>query len=133
MMTAAAVLTVVTGIASAQMLKADIPFAFRFGNNVYAAGSYYVSVNAPHNLIRLSNVETREGSMALAIRSGWPSSDMRSKADPTLTFQCGPGRCQLTDVWAGDGQPSLNLPRVSLGRDEVATMRIVHMSRANGD
>src|SRR6516225_3285372 len=43
MMTAGA-LAIATGIASAQQYRADIPFAFRAGDRVLAAGTYVVRV-----------------------------------------------------------------------------------------
>src|SRR5271169_4577719 len=43
MMVAAATVVVAAGTASAQNLKADIPFTFRAGGKVMAAGTYRVS------------------------------------------------------------------------------------------
>jgi hypothetical protein len=133
MMIAAAVLTVVTGIASAETLEAKIPFAFHFGDKMYSAGTYRVSVQGPHNVIRLADADTGHAAIALGMAINWPSSDLRAAGDPVLTFECGLGRCQMTQIWAGYGQPTVQLPRPRFGRDEVATLRVINMSRVNGD
>jgi hypothetical protein len=133
MMIAAAVMTVVTGIASAETMEAKIPFAFHFGNKMYSAGTYRVSVQGPQNIISLADANTGHATMALAVAISWPSSDLRAVGDASLTFECGLGRCQMTQIWTGYGQPTVKLPRPRLGRDEVATLRVIQMSRVNGD
>jgi hypothetical protein len=133
MMIAAAVLAVVTGIASAQSLNADIPFAFRFGKNLYPAGTYHVSVQGANRIVHLYNADTNAGRFMLPTATELASKTWRAAGAPALAFECGLGRCQLVQLWTGYDQPALSFARPRLGHDEVATLRLIHLSRANGD
>jgi hypothetical protein len=132
-MTAAAALVVVTGIASAQTLKFDVPFAFRAGDQMYPAGSYRVVVDSLYHMVHLDNAKTREGRMILPVSSEWAPKEWREKGEPTLGFECGLGRCTLAKIWTAADISALNMPHARGGRDEVATLRVIHAARVNGD
>jgi hypothetical protein len=130
---ATAALAVATSAASAQSLKADIPFAFRLGNNVYPAGTYRVDVTDAHTRIYLLNTETHRTAITIPTATSDASRAWRDNGAPMMAFECGLGRCQLTKMWTGQsGTPALELPRPKSGRDEVATLRLIQLSR-NGD
>src|SRR5215831_9017918 len=126
LMFATAVVAVVTSVASAQTMKADIPFAFRFGKEMYPAGTYRVQVQGPYSTVRISNLETRHDAVMLVTSTETPAAAWRATGAPVMAFECGLGRCQLTQIWAGFDRPALSLPHPRLGRDEVATLRVVH-------
>jgi len=130
MMFAAAALTIVSGVASAQPLKATIPFSFRFGAKVYTAGTYSVDVQDGRKVFLYSR-DTHTGAIALSMGATKPNREWLDKGEPVLQFTCGT-RCELASIWAG-GPTALAMPHHKLGRDEVATTRVVRLSRSNGD
>jgi len=130
---ATAVLAVATSAATAQTLRADIPFSFRLGNELYPAGTYQVTVRDANTRIFLLNFESRRTGVAIPLASGDASRQWRDNGSPVMAFECGVGRCQLTRMWTGEtGSPALNLARPKGGRNEVATLRLMQLSR-NGD
>jgi hypothetical protein len=128
LMFAAAVVAAVTSVASAQAMKADVPFAFRLGNDMYPAGTYRVDVSNGYQFVKLSNMDTRRPANALVISTQDVPREWRSSETPIMAFECGLGRCQLTRVWLGYGNPALNLQRPTRTRDEIATLRVIHLS-----
>ena len=129
----AAALAVVSGVASAQPMKANIPFSFRFGGNVYAAGSYTVDVRDANMKVFLYNRDTRTGAIALPQSPVNPAPEWIAKGDPVLEFTCGSSRCELSRLWTGGGHNALAMRHHKLGRDEVATIRLIPLSRSNGE
>jgi hypothetical protein len=129
MMIAAAALAVAAGVASAQSMKAEIPFAFRFGNELYPAGTYSVEVQNANTMVYLINREARRSGILVPLPAADPSKEWRTSGAPMLAFECGLGRCQLTQVWAGTDHPVLPIPHRRLGPGEVATVRLVHLTR----
>src|SRR5438046_1897465 len=117
---AAAVAAVAAGVASAQSMKADIPFSFRLGGQIYAAGSYSFGVEGVSPRLQIRNSDTRRGGMQLASYIGDPAKEWRESGKPVLAFECGLGHCQLVQMWPGMEKPALNFPRPRMGRDEVA-------------
>src|SRR5690242_2609050 len=130
---AAAALVVATGVASAQAMKAEIPFAFRVGTEMYDAGSYRVEVQNAGTRIWLHPTVKGHGTVVLAMSTHNVPAQWRENAPATLSFECGLGRCQLTQVWSGDEATVVNVPHTKAGRDEAATVRVIHMARSNSD
>jgi hypothetical protein len=126
LMITAAALAIATGVASAQAYHADIPFAFRAGNQVMAPGHYTISVEDRRAYVTVANPEQK---------SKWflsTSAGTRSAADapPILAFECQAGRCRLASLSTGSGSDSLNFARPRSARNEVAAateIRLVHL------
>ena len=133
LMIAAAAVVVATGVASAQAVKAEIPFTFRVGNAVYAPGTYRVEVQDAGKRIWLHGAQKGPGTVVLAISTQSAPKEARENGAPTLSFACGLGRCQLVQVWSGDELPVINVPHPKASHDEAATMRVIHTARSNGD
>lgn len=133
LMIAAAVVAAVTGIASAQTLRVDVPFAFRAGNDMYAAGSYRVVVDAGYRLVHIANADGRQDRMMLPASSQRAPKEWLAKGEPTLGFDCGLGRCTLAKIWTGNDSSAVNMPYVRTGRDDIATLRVIHAVRVEGD
>ena len=72
LMIAAAAIAAVAGSASAQTLKADIPFTFHAGGTVLPAGTYQIKVNSPNGapIFVLRNADTGKASMVGERASG---------------------------------------------------------------
>jgi hypothetical protein len=132
-MIAAATLIAATGVASAQAMQAEIPFAFRVGNDMYAAGSYRVEVQNAGTRIWLHTAQKGHGTVVLAISTRDVPKQWRDNGAATLGFECGMGRCQLVQVWSGDESPAVAVPHAKAGRDDVTTRRVIQAARGNGD
>jgi hypothetical protein len=125
---AAAALTVAAGSASAQMLKAEIPFTFRAGEAVMAPGAYQVTVTQTsgfrHYLLR--NTDTGKGALMIAAYPGIAPPAWRADGLPRISFQCAGARCVLRQLWEGYGGPTYNFSGPKLGSEEpVRTAEIV--------
>ena len=123
-MLAAAALVVATGAASAQSLKADIPFAFRISGTVMVAGTYEVNTTGDGSgsrMLRLWNADTHQSVLAL------PSYlNLNTKWDGAakLVFECGGGPCALIEVW--NGSPSIyTFIRPKRGRHEETYLAVI--------
>lgn len=132
-MIAMAAVAIATGVASAQALKADIPFAFRVGNDLYAPGSYRVELQSAGTRIFVQTAEKGHGTVILTQSSVNVPKQWRESGAPTLAFECGLGRCQLTQVWSGDELPAFNVSHPRASHDESATLRLIHLARTNAD
>ena len=128
MMIATAALMTVAGMASAQtMMEAKIPFAFRAGGTVFAAGTYTVDTKLGGSGATLMTIRDKNSNNRLLsytfpgdVKASWKATGMG-----ILSFQCGVSRCVLTDVWMGSAL-AYRLPAPGLGRDEpVRTAEIV--------
>ena len=136
MMIAAATLVVAAGSASAQIMKAEIPFTFRAAGVVLPAGTYQVSAvsqgsGAP--LFVLRNVQEHRsvlllGSADIDTQKAWVAS-----GNPVLSFECGVSHCAVSAIWAGSTSPAYSFPRPKLGRDEPARTALVVMRPDKGD
>ena len=128
---AAAAVAVAAGSASAQMLKADIPFTFQVGNATMAPGTYSVSVNGNSSLryLVLRNVDTHASALA-QYSDGDVSRDWKARGTPMIRFACSGPRCSLLEMWAGFGGPALQFrgPKAAHdGETRIADIRMTSM------
>jgi hypothetical protein len=135
-MTIVAALVAAAGVASAQTMVANIPFAFRANGAVFAAGTYRVQVQNRATgtaLVSIQSADRKEHALALA----YPGKDAKAAwvdaGQAVLTFQCGVSRCVMTDVWMGDTGQTYGLPRHTLGRDEPVHTAEIVMHAVKGD
>jgi hypothetical protein len=135
MMIAAATLVVAAGSASAQNLKAEIPFTFRAGGVVMAAGKYDVSADQKngHPTYRLWSETEHRSILLLAGASRDPQKSWVAGGNPVLAFECGVSHCALSGIWVGYGTPAYTFPRPKLGRDEPTRTAVVVMLPGKGD
>jgi len=135
MMIAAATLVVAAGSASAQEMKADIPFAFRAGGVVLAAGTYQVSVSSKSGqpVFKIWSAQESRSILVLANTSRDPQKDWVASGKPVMSFECGVSHCALSGVWEGSTSPAYGFPRPKLGRDEPTHTALVVMRPSQGD
>jgi len=135
MMIAAATLVVAAGSASAQVLKAEIPFTFRAGGVVLAAGTYEVSADQKSGrpTYRLWSATEHRSILLLAGASRDPKKEWKASGTPVLSFECGISHCALAEIWAGTAIPAYTFPRPKLGRDEPTHTALVVMRPDKGD
>jgi hypothetical protein len=98
MMIAAAAAMAAVATASAEGLKAEIPFPFEAAGARMQAGTYWVSLNTRSNgpAVQISNVDTRKSVLALSYVNSSPSTLRES--EPVLTFTCTSARCVLSSI-----------------------------------
>ena len=132
MITAAAV-AIATSVASAQSLKAEIPFAFRAGGKVMAPGTYAVKTDAAKHYVVLSNFEAKDSTIAMPASLGSPQKNWEADGNPRLAFYCGAGPCQLAQVWTASGYPAMTFAHGKPGSVEQASLTEIRLVKTNGD
>jgi len=131
LMIATAALVVTAGAASAQTLRASIPFEFRVGNRVMAAGTYRVSLSQPSGvpIFELSNVHSGRSAIVVGQVPDDPRKEWEAEGNPKLAFACGRGRCALAQLWAGPGSHAYKVGRPKRETDEDAYLTVIPMQR----
>jgi hypothetical protein len=137
LMIATAALVVVAGAVSAQTqtMKASIPFEFRAGNRVMAAGTYRIENLSPRigsPLFRLLNVESG-GSIAVLPQAPVDPKEGWTAGNAKLLFACAGGNCALTELWSGSGRYAYKFYGPKLGKNETAVLREIPMQPAKGE
>jgi hypothetical protein len=130
---AAAALTAVAGGASAQTMKAEIPFSFQAGGTAMAPGSYTVKVDHgsgnAHFLVR--NNDTAKAVMLVQSVEGTARKTWRADGQARLGFECAGARCALREVWSGADSRTYYLNGPKLGGNEAARSAEVALTKAN--
>jgi hypothetical protein len=107
MTTAAAVLMMTAGVASAQTeLRAEVPFAFHVSGKVMEPGKIQVKLHSPlHNAMALivSNFDAGHSYIVLPQSTGDAPRKWVEGGLPRLGFDCSTGACILAKVWTGQG------------------------------
>ena len=130
LMFATAVVALTTGVASAQALKAEIPFAFRAGDAVMSPGTYTVRpVEGTAPMLHMRNEDNNKSILLMPGPAASPAKEIKAKGDPVLTFLCGPGKCTLTGLWTG-GDRVITFPSRGPGKTEgaVAMIRLARVT-----
>jgi hypothetical protein len=120
MIIAAATLVAAAGVASAQDMEAKIPFAFRAGGKVLAAGTYHVRMSrtSGNPVILISGQAAGEKVLTIGYGAEEAKAAWASTGNAVLSFQCGVSRCVLTQVWTGADAPVYRLSNPSFGKGE---------------
>src|ERR1035437_2308073 len=107
MATAAAVLMVTAGVASAQnLMKAEVPFAFSVGNKVMEPGTIRVRPlggNTGRAAVVVNNYDAKHTYIVLAKSVGDAPAKWIASGEPKLGFDCTTGACILARAWYGEG------------------------------
>jgi hypothetical protein len=130
LMTAAAAVVVSAGLASAQGLKADVPFAFSVGGKVLPAGTYQISsVRASAPIFGLDGENGRAVAMAQAAHD--PAAAWSADGKARLVFACGDS-CVLREIWTGGISPAYRFSQPK-GTDINSHIAVVVMRTDKGD
>lgn len=134
-MIAAAAVVVVAGGASAQTLKAEIPFPFQASGKALPAGAYKVTVYqaAAGPAFRISSVGGKDTVLLLPGAAGDPKTAWVANGMPVLTFECATNRCALAGIWANTSMRAYDIPHSKISRDEVASAETVVMRPAKSE
>jgi hypothetical protein len=126
LMVAAAAMAVVAGAASAQSMKAEVPFSFRVSGTTMPAGSYLLTETRNANgapLFRLLNTDVSKSVLSQTI--GQHTKGVGADSPAKLVFLCGDGTCALAQIWTGNGNGAYDLHTPKLTRAEAALISIV--------
>jgi hypothetical protein len=134
-MIAAAGVVIAAASASAQTLKAEIPFAFRAGGAVMQPGVYRVDVQqgATGPSFRISNLASHQTALLLPGASDEPHKAWVASGKPVLSFECTTSRCALAGIWPSYASRSYAIPHAKMSRDEVASIETVVMRPSKGE
>lgn len=120
MIAAAALLA--AGAASAQTLKADVPFAFQANGKTMPAGIYTVNLRGPAGTVSL------QGDWKASAVMARPVSHIESQDQtPRLVFLCRRGTCTLIQAWPGYHQLGLSFNAPRMERYEEASLTVIHL------
>ena len=135
---AAAAFVVAAGIASAQAMEANIPFAFHADGKALDAGTYRV---------RVYRTESGNSTMIISNRSAkqlltflYPSGNAQpawlKAGNAVLSFQCEEGRCTLARVWMGSESETVYrvpAPKMRNGAAVTTAEIVLHPARNSGE
>jgi len=135
MMIAAATLVVAAGAASAQTLKAEIPFTFRAGDTVMEAGSYQVSRISQQSGTPVFQLrDAARAILLMPVASGDANKSWVAKGKPVLSFECGPNHCSLAAIWTGAHADLAYLIRqVKMGKEEPVRVALIEIRPDKAD
>ena len=122
---------VAVGSASAQTLKAEIPFTFNAGSSVMPPGAYDVNVDAQHGMLRFQNVETRRSIILPSFGSADAPKDWRASGAPKLGFECAGSRCVLRQAYTGVDRSAYQFRGPKLGGDEPTRIAEIRLTKAD--
>jgi hypothetical protein len=136
LMVAAATLVASAGAASAQTMKAEIPFTFRANGELMTPGTYRVtltSMGAGVPYLYVHNLDGHHSALAVArvphdAPKGW-----RDAGNAVLSFKCGAKVCTLVEVWGGNQAPAYSISSPRLGKDEPTRIALVALRPEKGD
>jgi hypothetical protein len=121
MIIAAATLVAAAGLASAQGMEAIIPFAFRAGGKVLAAGTYHIRIDRGPGggpLILISGQGAADKVLTVGYGGEEAKAAWATSGSPVLSFRCGVNRCVLSQVWMGTDRLVYRLSNPSFGKGE---------------
>jgi len=121
-LTIAAAALFAAGAASAQTMKADIPFAFQAGGKAMAAGRYLVDLRGPGTTVVIKGASGESAVMAIYI-----TQIEGTRGTAKLVFQCSHGNCSLLQVWPGNSESGLLFKAPKLDRNEEASLAVIHL------
>jgi hypothetical protein len=134
-MLAAAALTAVATSASAQSMKAEIPFAFQAGAARLAPGAYTVKMNrgVGARFFEIRNADTGKGVLVGVRSDGDVLKAWQADGKPRLQFECGGARCVLRQLWEGGGGRVYGIQGPAFSRDEPVSTTEIALTRAKAE
>jgi hypothetical protein len=129
LMVAAMAVGAVASVASAQVMKSEVPFPFRVAGTVMPAGSYQITDergNSGVPIFRLVNTDLHKP--VLALPNGHTGA-LYGPTDTKLVFQCGESGCMLSQIWTGKMLGAYSFPTRRRNHEEVSLI-VVKADRA---
>ncbi len=127
LMLATATLTVASTVASAQALKAEIPFNFRAGTTMMAAGTYTLTPSIGERMFEVRDQNSRNVILLMSIRSQDPPKTWRADGRPALEFACGDAGCALRQLWTARGGPAQAFSTPKTGDERPTSLAVIRL------
>ena len=125
---AAAVLTVASSAASAQTLKAAIPFNFTVAGRPMAAGTYELSAGDHQKRFTVRNLQSYNTVIVLSEGGRDPEKSWKSlSSDGIVQFVCGDG-CALERIWTNSGYPAQKFAAPKSESGKPARLSLIRLS-----
>ena len=130
---AAAVVVLAAGNASAQNLKAEIPFTFQAAGVVMTPGMYEVvqASNIASKHVVLRNIDTHKSVLAMYTPTD-PAKELKAQGKPGIQFECVASRCALREIWTASGSPAWGFNTPKPGSDG-ARMAFIPLTATKAD
>jgi hypothetical protein len=130
---AAAVVVVAAGNASAQNLKAEIPFTFQAAGVMMTPGTYQIlhASNLASRHVVLRNTETHQSVLAMYTPTD-PAKELKAQGRAGIQFECAASRCALREIWTDNGGPALGFNTPKPGSDG-ARMAFIPLTSTKAD
>jgi len=122
--------------ASAQSMKAEIPFTFRVSNKVMSAGSYRVEETRGALGYGPFHIASADGSShAVVLPAGGKDPDKKwvDNGKAVLAFDCSSGTCRLAALYNPVHGPEYTFPGAKLGKGERAGLVLIDLKTDKGD
>jgi len=132
MMLAAALLTAASTVASAQNMRAEIPFEFYAGGNVLPPGTYEIQASVGESRFELLDTRNLSRVMLISQSSQDPQKEWKTSHTGVLQFACGQRGCALAQIWTNGSGAAHRIASSRLGDRigaGVAFMRVVYSTK----
>jgi hypothetical protein len=131
---AAAVVALAASSASAQALKADIPFTFQVSGTTMSAGTYVVMSpsNSGSKYVLLRNTDTKKSVMAMYTPTD-PAKELKARGTAGIQFECAGPQCALRQIWSDSGSPAYGFRGPKLGSDGDRHMAFIPLTNVKAD
>jgi hypothetical protein len=130
LMLAAIALAAATGVASAQQLKAEIPFGFRAQGTMVPAGTYTVKKDNTGGAAKFQLRSAASGNSILLVSmmQGEPKKAWEASGAAVLEFECGDSGCALNRLWSGGGSPAYRFSHPNAEKGERTHLAVIRLA-----
>ena len=116
-MFAAAAFLALSASASAETLRADIPFAFRAGETLMKPGAYEFRSTRAAFVYKVTNRDDKSSVLLQNFRKQEPSKVWMEKGEAKVAFDCAGSDCVLREMWTGGMSQALRFSGAAPGGD----------------
>ena len=134
MMVAAAALVVAGGVASAQVMTAEIPFRFQAAGAWLEPGTYsinHISGSSATTIYRIANLSS--AGVVAAVPRFTIDGNSGNAPQGKLTFECVAGRCTLVQLWDGSRGVTYSFSRPKRSGEEAALASVISIRMERGE
>jgi hypothetical protein len=131
-MLAAAALAVASTAASAQVLRAEIPFSFRTSDSVMPAGTYEVTGHNAGQWYQFHNLDTHTNTSLLTRAHRNAPKPWLKAGTPVLEFVCDEGRCTPNRIWTSRGDQAGEFFKQPAEDGKPARLALIRLVPATG-
>ena len=130
LMLAAIALAAAAGVASAQQLKAEIPFGFRAQGTMVPAGTYTITKNDTSGMPKFLLRSVASGNSILLMNAiqGDPNKAWEASGAAVLEFECGDSGCALNRLWSNDGRPAYRFSHPNAEKGERTHLAVIRLA-----